>query len=646
VLVRLKQVDLPPGVQDSMSHLHIRAAAAVASDCLSSSFGGDGSVHVQRENDREYAYEDEDEYEEEDDEEDEIVDEGLMRNPSSRDVDWASAVAGEARVQAARASNGGQSSRSGPRPMPSVKSPVVEDTRPAVAPDLRASSGMAPASPPWKAPAALPDPGPDPPTAVPPSALVPLLYRRARQALKRQSKPSSNDADNVDEGATPPCDVDLWVVSGLDPDDVDAAALQETRRLYLNESATALAANGSVAHGSSVSASFSAGSSRPALERVAVEVLGQAPLRRWYDALRREGLVRDRLLRQYQEECNRLAKAAAQDRAAAKAANDAASAAKAQVSGPRVSQDAAALPKPDETTAQVHARLRGELDAESAAAAATEALHGAEQRLRELASENDGLRREKRALELRCEGLDERTIAMENSVLRRCQAELARERDAHAEVLDGLEAKLAWFGNSEMLLKDLAFYVLFAPCNFSTSSHSHHLCKLHTHTVVMFPSPFLKPPLERIDQLKFQLCCHRYVENQALADAAVDDLARERAHSRAIEERLKNVSMNREDDPGGDAKDRKIKVYFALDFHTQAPLLLVLLPFVLFIIDAWLTVWHIVCLSVGGGSSPGPGSEVAAAHRWERAPQRSPREPHRSSAPSQRRSPGSCHCEV
>lgn len=437
-----------------MSHLHIRAAAAVASDCLSSSYGGHGSVHVQREDDREYAYDDEDEYEEEDDE---IVDQGLMRNPSSRDVDWASAVAGEARVQAARASNGSQSSRSGPRPMPSVKSPqqppVVEDTRPAVAPDLRASSGMAPASPTWKAPAALPDPGPDPPPAVLPSALVPLLYRRARQALKRQSKPSSNNADKVDEGATPPCDVDLWVVSGLDPDDVDAAALRETRHLYLNESATALAANGSVVHGSSVSASFSAGSSRPALERVAVEVLGQAPLRRWYDALRREGLVRDRLLRQYQEECNRLAKAAAQDRAAAKAANDAASAAKAQVSGPRMSQDAAALPKPDETAAQVHARLRGELDAESAAAAATEALHGAEQRLRELASENEGLRREKRALELRCEGLDERTIATENSVLRRCQAELARERDAHAEVVDGLEAKLAWFGNSEILVK-------------------------------------------------------------------------------------------------------------------------------------------------------------------------------------------------
>jgi hypothetical protein len=441
--VHLEQVDLPPGVQDSMSHLHIRAAAAVASDCLSSSYGGEGSVHEH------YAegvneYEDEDDYEEEDEDYDEVADEGMMRNPNSRDIDWASAVAGEARNQAARASHGSQASASNQRPTPSVETPqqppVVEDTRPAAAPDLWAS-GVMPASPTWKDPAALPDPGPDPQPAVPPSALVPLLYRRARQALKRQSKPRSSDADKVDEGATPLCDVDLWVVAGLDPDDVDANALQETRRLYLAESA--LAANSS-AHGSSVSASFSAGSSRPALERVAVEVLGQGPLRRWYDALRREGLVRDRLLRQYQEECNRLAKTAAQDRAAAKAANDAATAAKSQVSGPRVSQDAAALPKTDQTAAQVHARLRGELDAESAAAAATEALHGAEQRLRELASENEGLKREKRALELRCEGLDERTLATENSVLRRCQAELARERDAHAEVVDGLEAKLAW----------------------------------------------------------------------------------------------------------------------------------------------------------------------------------------------------------
>jgi uncharacterized protein YlxW (UPF0749 family) len=44
------------------------------------------------------------------------------------------------------------------------------------------------------------------------------------------------------------------------------------------------------------------------MEDIAVEVLGQQSLRAWYDSTRKESVMRERLLHQYQTECDKLAK--------------------------------------------------------------------------------------------------------------------------------------------------------------------------------------------------------------------------------------------------------------------------------------------------------------------------------------------------
>jgi len=121
------------------------------------------------------------------------------------------------------------------------------------------------------------------------SEVVPNLVRRARLSLKRQGQASSSTGVGGQVDLGPCVGVDLWRVAGLDPGDFDQPTpLATTGAAPTAASAVSSGGGGGAIGGDALvearrlyKAELGASGSRPAIERVAVEVLGRRDLRAW-----------------------------------------------------------------------------------------------------------------------------------------------------------------------------------------------------------------------------------------------------------------------------------------------------------------------------------------------------------------------------